>query len=749
MERSPVFELAERLVRYTNRNVFLTGKAGTGKTTFLHHIRKEVDKKMAVVAPTGVAALNAGGVTLHSLFGLPPAMFLPKASWKPGMLQDPAGHEFLKGVRLSSDKRAILKSLELLVIDEVSMLRADTLDAMDLVLRDVRKGQRSVPFGGVQLLFIGDLHQLPPVVNDDEWNLLSRHYPSPFFFDALALRASPPLHVELTHIYRQDDRKFISLLNNIRHNTIDEEDVALLHEYYDPKYEPEEGSGVITLTTHNALAEEINNEALQRLGGTPEIFEGILTGEFNDKVLPAERALLLKKDAQVMFVKNDKGDDRRFYNGKIGVVDRIDFEKNVWVRFPDGSPEVKVAPEKWKSVRYKYNELEDRIEEEEIGSYEQLPLRLAWAVTIHKSQGLTFDRAIVDAGKAFAPGQVYVALSRLRSLDGLVLKSKIGPSAVRTDERIARFNELKPSSGALERAMEEGQRDWAARRLLNCFEWTEWSETCAAHARSYEGLAIEDRDAARDWFFTNVLSPVQELYRFGQGFCRQLAGLLDGPREEKAEEIAARVDASVVYFKPKLQALSTALKEHGVAWRLKRHARHYLKEIAHIERSCMLILASLESVMHLASALYPENDPAPILDVAEAARRGALPKVASSASGVPLPPKQARGDSYRATVALFNQGRTLEEIAVLRNLALSTLEGHLAQGISSGELELERFVSKEKTAVITSALAQYDGSSISQIKEALGDSYSYAEIRAVQAHQTRKAEDEHPAAKAV
>ncbi len=395
---NPVFQLAVQFVNQTARPVFLTGRAGTGKTTFLKFIRENSFKKMAVVAPTGVAAINAGGTTIHSFFQLPFGPFIPtpQFGWNPEAPGYTDPNSLFRNIRFNASKRELLQELELLIIDEISMVRADMLDAVDAVLRHFRQ-QPLVPFGGLQVLYIGDLFQLPPVVSKEEWNLLQQHYASPFFFDAQVIRQAPPVYLELNKIYRQNEAEFIRILNNIRNNRMEPEDLERLHDYYQPEFMAPSNDHYITLTSHNAKADNINREELGKLRGHQHTFEATVTGEFNDKAFPAEKMLTLKDGAQVMLIKNDKGEARRYYNGKIGVIKKITEEK-ILISFPDDPDDLTLEKETWKNIRYNYNKEKDKIVEEELGTFSQYPIRLAWAITIHKSQGLTFEKAVIDAG---------------------------------------------------------------------------------------------------------------------------------------------------------------------------------------------------------------------------------------------------------------------------------------------------------------------------------------------------------------
>jgi len=424
---NPQLELAFDYVRNTDKNIFLTGKAGTGKTTFLHQIKNEQIKRMVVVAPTGVAAINAGGMTIHSFFQLPFGPYLP------GNTQ-----EINRQRRFAREKIRVIQSLDLLVIDEISMVRADLLDGIDDVLR--RYKDHSKPFGGVQLLMIGDLHQLSPIVKDEEWGLLREHYATPYFFSSMALLKSNPVSIELQHIYRQSDDTFIKLLNKVRNNAMDAEVLALLNSRYIANFTPSDEEAYITLTSHNAAAQEINAQKLESIPAPAAVFKAITEGDFPAYSYPADEVLTCKVGAQVMFIKNDISREKLYYNGKIGQVMRIK-DGVIYVKCPTDIDEIAAVKVGWDNVKYTLDETTKEVKEDIIGTFTQYPLKLAWAITIHKSQGLTFDRAIIEAQAAFAHGQVYVALSRCRSFEGIVLRSKIIPSSVKTDATVRQYTE--------------------------------------------------------------------------------------------------------------------------------------------------------------------------------------------------------------------------------------------------------------------------------------------------------------------
>ena len=423
-ERSnPARRLALDLLQHTGRPLFLTGKAGTGKTTFLRSLKDRLPKQMVVTAPTGVAAINAGGVTLHSFFQLP---FGPLAG------RDSEQQHF----RFSRDKLALIRGMDLLVIDEISMVRADLLDAVDGVLRRYR--DRRKPFGGVQLLMIGDLQQLSPVVKDDEWELLRDLYDTPYFFGSRALRETDYACIELVEVYRQQDGRFLDLLNAVRENRLSPEALAELNRRHAPDFTPADGDGYVTLCTHNAQAQRLNDSKLAALPGPAVRFAADVAGDFPESSFPVDPRIELKVGAQVLFVKNDPSPDKRFFNGKLGRIAAI-ADAAVRVRCPGDTADISVAPMQWDNVKYAIDPATHRIAETVEGTFKQIPLKLAWAITIHKSQGLTFERAVVDADASFAHGQVYVALSRCKTLEGLVLRKPLRPGSIIADPAVADY----------------------------------------------------------------------------------------------------------------------------------------------------------------------------------------------------------------------------------------------------------------------------------------------------------------------
>ncbi|MCR4993955.1 MAG: AAA family ATPase [Bacteroidales bacterium] len=529
-------ELARNYALYTHRNIFLTGKAGTGKTTFLRRLKEESRKRMIVVAPTGVAAINAGGMTIHSFFQLSPGLFLP------GKMV--AGRDPKSRYSFSKQKVNVLRSLSLLVIDEISMVRADLLDAIDEVLR--RYQDRNKPFGGVQLLLIGDLQQLAPVATESEWPLLSEFYETPYFFSSIALRQTDFVCIELRRVYRQQDERFVNLLNAVRENRLTTEVMQTLNQRYIPHFTPPKGEEWITLTTHNHQAAQLNNRCLEALDTPPQIFTAKITGDFPDTSYPTDAQLTLKVGAQVMFCKNDPSSAKAFYNGRIGRIEAINNEKVTVVCQHD---RIEVGPLQWTNTRYATDSATGTIHEEIVGSFTQIPLRAAWAITIHKSQGLTFDHAIINAGRAFSHGQVYVALSRCRTIDGLVLATPITSSVITSDPDVIQFNgyaaEHQPSAETFLR----DRRSFVEDILCDTFDFSRLSMRLRYFARlSAEHLATYFPSYARSVAATAAQTDT-ELLAVGVKFQQQIHQLIQMASSYSENTILReRVHKAMAYF---------------------------------------------------------------------------------------------------------------------------------------------------------------------------------------------------------
>lgn len=553
MQMNEQFDLAFNFLQNTGTHLFLTGKAGTGKTTFLKRLKEVSPKRMIVVAPTGVAAINAGGVTIHSFFQLPFGPYIPSVG-AAGNQSNNYSNKF------SRDKINIIRSLDLLVIDEVSMVRADLLDAISDVL--CRYKDRTKPFGGVQLLLIGDLQQLAPVAKDEDWNLLKDHYASTFFFDSKALSESTYFSIELTHVYRQSDSVFINLLNNIRENCFDDETLQQLNRRYIPDFNPDDKQGYITLTTHNYQAQQINNRKLAELPGKSYRFTAEINNDFPEYSYPTDDNLELKCGAQVMFVKNDSSGDHRYYNGKIGKIVFINPNK-ITVVGEDGN-EIQVEKETWSNVKYTINQETKEITETIAGTFSQYPLKTAWAITIHKSQGLTFEHAIIDASAAFSHGQVYVALSRCKTLEGLVLSSPITRNAMIKDLRIQEFSSSVAEKQPGKEQLEKAQQHYFEELVTELFNFGSIQQRLQYAAymvythlqKLYPELNTQyanTRDA-----FRSVITEV------GGRFQQQLSRMIsENPNYLQDEMIQERVRKGVAYFIEHIDSLCSSLEENS------------------------------------------------------------------------------------------------------------------------------------------------------------------------------------------
>lgn len=529
-------ELAWNFVNNTNRNIFLTGKAGTGKTTFFHKLRKESSKRMVVVAPTGVAAINAKGVTIHSFFQLPFGPILPDSN-----LNSSSGFKR----KFSKTKIDIIKSLDLLVIDEISMVRADLLDGIDKTLR--RYKNRHKVFGGVQVLMIGDLQQLSPVISNNEWDLLKNHYKNSYFFSSNSYKECNAITIELKHIYRQDNPTFINILNEIRNNILSNHSAEHLNKQYQPNFVPKEDDGYISLTTHNSKARDANLKALNDLKGKARTYKAKIEGKYPEHSFPNKEELKLKVGAQVMFIKNDSSPEKLYYNGKIGKVLLLDKDEVV-VHCPDDEYNIVTTYETWENIKYNIDDNTKSINEEKIGSYSQIPLRLAWSITIHKSQGLTFEKAIIDAEDAFAHGQTYVALSRCKSLEGLILKSKISANQIISDSNVLSFNEETKANQPNETILLESQQAYQLELISEIFNFYNFLfpinrilDIYYKNKTSIEGQ-IEVPLAA-------IKNTVTNLLKVSNSFNNQLKALVnDAELPEKSHNIQERFTKGIAYF---------------------------------------------------------------------------------------------------------------------------------------------------------------------------------------------------------
>jgi hypothetical protein len=585
-KHTPAFDLAWHFVTETSENIFLTGKAGTGKTTFLKYLREHEPKNMAVAAPTGVAAINAGGVTLHSMFQIPPGLILPGKSANPNIL-DKQG--LLSRLRYNNEKIRFLQTLELLIIDEVSMVSCYLLDAIDTILRHVRH-RRDLPFGGVQLLFIGDLYQLQPVVKPEEWQLLSPFYSSIFFFDSLVLSGNLPVIIELKEIFRQHDDSFIEILNGLRDNVISKENLERLNSRLSRNFRPVEGDGVITLTTHNSQADSINQMRLKKLQTTQKIFAAEIKGDFPEQMFPAERQLVLKENAQVMFIRNDT-DEKKYFNGKIGIVTDLS-EDEITVRCNDEN--IIVRPHTWENIRYTTKPDSKEIREETIGTFRQYPLRLAWAITIHKSQGLTFEKLVVDAENAFVKGQVYVALSRATTLEGLILSSPVNDRFLGAHENLATLYDKQLDENSLQKQFEISRQKNMEMQLLGAFSFGSILHSISNLKKPISELELGKDQQVKEWMnkMMQIEISVQDV---AKKFESQIKNhLVDNPLIEKNEKLQKRIMEASIYFSKQLLELQNAFLDHP--FKIKNHAeaRRFDKQLKHTGESIKESIVKLE-----------------------------------------------------------------------------------------------------------------------------------------------------------
>jgi hypothetical protein len=546
IEHNDVFDLAFRFVTETSENIFLTGNAGTGKTTFLKYLKENCSKNIIVAAPTGVAAINAGGVTLHSLFQLPFDPFLPTSASK---------SQLLGKLKFNKQRQDLLRKMELLVIDEISMVRCDIMDAIDTILRSVRR-KHDLPFGGVQLLCIGDLYQLPPVARRQEWGILQEYYSSEFFFDSLVIKEQRLVLIELKKIYRQKEDSFVRLLNKVRNNNMDADDFEDLHQRFYPAFRPSPEEKYITLTSHNNQADQINHRELQKLSSLSFTYNAEIQDDFPDSMYPAEGTLVLKEGAQVMFLKNDS--EKRYFNGKIGVIKTL--RQDEIVVDCDGF-DIYVSQETWENTRYTLNK-EGKLDHEILGTFTQFPLRLAWAITIHKSQGLTFEKVMIDAGAAFSSGQVYVALSRCTSLDGIVLLSKIPAAAIYSNQNVVKGHQTLTPKGSLAERFAGARQIYTQQLLEEIFSFNEINVLVdVLHFRINEQKSKLNNEAL-PWI-NDLKHKLSADKSIGLKFIGHIGSFMkEEPVIEKNAALQKRINAASEHFLPKFLSYREAVQNH-------------------------------------------------------------------------------------------------------------------------------------------------------------------------------------------
>jgi ribosomal protein L21E len=728
MEQNKELREAWEFVEHTGTSIFLTGKAGTGKTTFLKTVKEHSSKRMIVVAPTGVAAINAGGVTIHSFFQLPLSPYVPGTSIKDRF-------DFGK------EKRRIIRTLDMVVIDEISMVRSDLLDAVDFVLRRYRDHSR--PFGGVQLLMIGDLQQLTPVVTPQDEEILRAYYDTPYFFGSKALQQIDYVTIQLTQVYRQQDRAFINILNHIRDGKLMPEDMASLNRRYKPAFIPKAEDSYIRLTTHNRLADNYNETELRKLTGTRYVYKAKIKDKFPEYSYPADVELELKQGAQVMFIKNDTSGAHRYYNGRIGHVVNLDKDAVEVLCAGDKEP-IKVEPQEWENTKYVINEQTKVIESQVQGVFRQYPLRLAWAITIHKSQGLTFEHAIIDAGLSFASGQVYVALSRCKSLEGLVLASPIGESSIINDHRVTDY--ISHQQEAAERSIRDLpnlKEEYFRQQLLDLFDF---SALMTAEQMVHRTLleyfrGMQSLTNLHGQTVINLKKEVMDVAYKWQGVIR--ATSTEGLHEDEFLERVKRsagyfLDAIERNFKKVLKLTKTAESRNAKGMELMEE--RYKDLLQNYLAKNKLLRRMEEEVFDVPTYMMSKHEA--MIDAMEVVnpgsgssrprrRRKTVQSPFAEATAADTKKKKAeKGSTYLTTYKMFTDGHSPEDIARERGLTVGTIYGHLARYVGKGALSADKVIDASKVKAIRHAISQLpEGASISEVKAICRADITWNDIR--------------------
>lgn len=736
-----------QFINQTQRNIFLTGKAGTGKTTLLREIIRTTHKNVVVVAPTGIAALNAGGVTIHSMFQLPFAGFIPdnSAPQFSDFVKFETKHTLSRHFKMSGLKKAVIRNMELLIIDEVSMLRADVLDAIDFMLQSVRK--KRTAFGGVQVLFIGDLMQLPPVIRDEEWKILRSYYNGKFFFHSHVIQLNPPLYIELSKIFRQTDDVFISVLNNLRNNQISQQDIQILNQYVKPNFDLKENKGYITLTTHNAKADAMNSNALEELEGKLVKYRPEIIGDFPEKIYPVEEQLQLKVGAQVMFVKNDLSLEKRFFNGKMGIVKSLS-EEEILVHFPDDNKTIEVEKYEWQNIRYYVDPNTKEIEEEVLGTFVHYPIKLAWAITVHKSQGLTFDKAALDVSQVFLPGQAYVALSRLRSLEGLVLLSPLQMNGISNDLDVMDYAENKANEEILANALQLETRKFLLNYLKATFDWNDLAQEWRNHQFSYNEKGENSEKSKHFIWAQKQTGIIWEILEPARKFTNQLEKLFSAENIDY-QFVEERVNAAYNYFFAQMDHLV-----HEILWkleevkRIKKVKAFYdelsvleelqIKAVLQLMKAKLLVktIATRETISkeNLTSAEIKNYKTDKLEAIRQEFKKLNITLIEDAAdierytkkSKVKKEPKKS---TVQETYELWLEQNTIKEIAAIRKLSAQTIGGHIAKLIESGTINISVILPEDKIQELAVVFKGYTEESLTPLKEKVGNKFTWDELK--------------------
>ncbi|MFV8338705.1 helix-turn-helix domain-containing protein [Flavobacterium sp. LB3P21] len=736
-----------RFINQTHRSVFLTGKAGTGKTTLLREIILTTHKNTVVVAPTGIAALNAGGVTIHSMFQLPFGGFIPDNS-SPQFSENTKFETkatLRRHFKMSGLKKSVIRNMELLIIDEVSMLRADLLDAMDYMMQTVRK--KSVAFGGVQVLYIGDLLQLPPVIRDEEWRTLKTYYKGKFFFHSHVVQQNPPLYIELSKIFRQTDDTFISVLNNLRNNQISQQDIQTLNQYVKPDFDLKANKGYITLTTHNNKADTMNAQALEDLEGKLVIYKPEITGDFPEKIFPVEQQLQLKVGAQIMFVKNDLSFDKHYFNGKMGVIKSLSSQE-ILVHFPEENKTIEVEKYEWQNIRYKVDETTKEIEEEVLGTFVHYPIKLAWAITVHKSQGLTFDKAALDVSQVFLPGQAYVGLSRLRSLEGLILLSPLRMNGISNDQDVMDYSLNKASDSFLENALHFETKNFIHNYLINTFDWNDLAQEWRNHRFSYnENSEVSGKSKHALWAKKQT-EVIEQLLDPSKKFISQLNKLF-GQETVDLNHVSERIQAAFSYFlKPMDDLVFEILWKIEEVKRIKKVKAFYdelivleelqTKAVLRLMKAKLLIetvvsgetiskekLTSSEIKKYISRKTEAIQNQFKELNITLIEDDRDVERYTAKKSKTAVPKKSTVQETYE----LWVEKKSIEDIATIRVLTKQTIYSHFVKLIQTKAVSISEVLPEDKMQDLATAFAGYREESLNTMMEKHGHKFSWEEAR--------------------